>query len=556
MVNALKKILGLMKRGSSQPTELLLSPENFDPPHVESMIAEGNRFEDDGKLDQALEIYFRASKIAPENPAVFLNLGNVALEMGQLQDAITYYQEAIRFKPDYASAHFNLGRAFSLSGSHDRAITSFEKGLDISPQFTDAWVCLGNEREDMKQLDKAEDCFIQALKTRPDYPEVLFSLGRVSYHQAKFQDAIFYSKQAIALREDYALAHNVLADALKETFQFQEAITHLQRVIDLDPYTVRAPYSLGYVLLSTGVLAKGWELYEYRFDTGEASNPNVPRNCLAWEGDKHQDKDLIVWAEQGLGDEIMFSSLYSDLVGFFRQVSVTCDKRLIPLFQRSFPTIKFISRCENLGGIDADYQIAIGSLPRYLRSSIESFTNNAEGYLKAVPALVQKWHDWLNSLGNGIKTGICWRSGMRSDLRDRYYSSLNDWQPIFNTHGVQFINLQYGEAEDELKQAEQQYGITIHRPPGINLKDDLDEVAALTVALDLVVSPGTAVSAMAGALGKEVWMFTLESEWTMLGTEQLPWLSSIRVYRKIGDVSWQNTFDRIAIDLAHRVGGG
>lgn len=520
---------------------------------AETLIRQGNDLEDGGKLNEAREKYLQASKIIPDSPKAFLNLGNVALAMGEMRAAINNYQTAIDVKPDHASSHYNLGRALGIIGQHEKAIASLERALHLSPDFADAWVCLGNENEELGRQEEAEPCFLKAIEIRPDYPEVHFSLARNTYNRALFEESILHARHAIALRETYASGHNILGDALREIFQFREAITHLERALELDPASNSARYGLGFALLSIGDLENGWKMYDSRFDADQATRIEIPDHMRDWDGLPHPEKTLLVWAEQGIGDELMFSSIFSEIPAYFHSVTATCDQRLIPIFQRSYPNIRFFSRTGDLSPLfSADYHIAIGSLGRHLRPNMPSFERNAESHLKADADLTQKWREWLSGLDDGFKVGICWRSGMQSSLRNRFYSSLAEWESIFKVPGVQFINLQYGEVENELEQAEAQYGITIHRPPNLDLKNDIDSVASLMEALGIVISAGTAVFALSAALGKETWSFTVERPWDMLGTDDYPWFPSARIYKKEMSADWQVAFKQIASDLSDR----
>ena len=127
-----------------------------------------------------------------------------------------------------------------------------------------------------------------------------------------------------------------------------------------------------------------------------------------------------------------------------------------------------------------------------------------------------------------LTVGLCWRSGLRGALRDANYAPLTDWAPILTLPSLRLINLQYDECEAELIDAERRFGIVIHRPP-LDLKNDLDGSAALTAALDLVISAGTSVAEMAGALGLPVWRIGPAGDWTALGTACRPWYPSMRL---------------------------
>jgi len=141
---------------------------------------------------------------------------------------------------------------------------------------------------------------------------------------------------------------------------------------------------------------------------------------------------------------------------------------------------------------------------KFFRPTVESFPERA-GYLTPDPERVAYWKARLDDLGPGPKVGICWRSGMRSADRNRYYTSLDQWGPIFDVPSVHFVSLQYDDCKAELDAARAKHGVEIHMPDGIDLKNNLDDAAALTAALDLVLSAPTSVGMTAIGVGTELW---------------------------------------------------
>jgi hypothetical protein len=164
---------------------------------------------------------------------------------------------------------------------------------------------------------------------------------------------------------------------------------------------------------------------------------------------------------------------------------------------------------------------------------------------------VAHWRGRLAALGPGPRIGICWRSALTSGLRGLQCTSLPQWGAVLAVPGVHFVNLQYDDCRAELAEARGHFGVAIHTWPDIDLKRDLDEVAALTTALDLVVSVGTAVACMAGALGVPVWQLTVTSSgdcWTM-GQHYCPWLPSMHLYERAWHQGWKEVLERLARDL-------
>jgi hypothetical protein len=235
------------------------------------------------------------------------------------------------------------------------------------------------------------------------------------------------------------------------------------------------------------------------------------------------------------------------------------------LFARSFPAAEAIPRTDppHPSTRQAELQTPAGSAGRWLRPSLERFPRgfpHDKGYLRASAPRVSHWRARVGALGAGFKAGICWRSGLMAGLRRLDCTDLRDWDPVLTVPGVHFVNLQYDDCRAELDHALARFGVPIHGWPDIDLKKDIDEVAALMTALDLVVSVGTSVACLAGALGRPVWQLTLTSSgdlWTM-GQSCVPWFPSMRIYERSFDQKWEAVLERIAVDLAGesgRIGG-
>jgi hypothetical protein len=171
--------------------------------------------------------------------------------------------------------------------------------------------------------------------------------------------------------------------------------------------------------------------------------------------------------------------------------------------------------------------------------------------LKADPGRTAEFRARLGALGPGWKIGICWRSMLRTPTRSFEYTAIDQWGPILRVPGVRFVNLQYGECRQELERAREMFGVPIHAFEDLNLRDDLDGAAALTDALDLVISAGTAVSAMAGALGKTVWLYHLAtaSDWVTFGTDSIPWFPSTRRFDCQHGQAWDEVIAQVATEL-------
>jgi hypothetical protein len=190
----------------------------------------------------------------------------------------------------------------------------------------------------------------------------------------------------------------------------------------------------------------------------------------------------------------------------------------------------------------------MGTALQYFRKSVGDFPKQA--FIVPDPGRVAEYRAKLADIGPGPYVGICWRSMMLSLKRGKYYSALDAWGPILKTPGVTFVNVQYGDCAEELARAEEVHGVKIHQIEGLDLKKDLDGAAALSAALDLVISAPTAAAATAASVGTAVWFLTAGETWPQLGTDELPWYRATRVFACEKFADWQALMPRVGDALA------
>jgi len=266
-----------------------------------------------------------------------------------------------------------------------------------------------------------------------------------------------------------------------------------------------------------------------------------------------------------VGDEIMFANMHHDLIraaGAEGRIYISCDPRLVPLFARSFPEAvvgPFASARHNGRTLrlcpwlkdhpPLDGYVPAGSLARDFRASIDDFPKRP-GFLAPNPARVAHWRARLAALGPGPYVGLCWRSGLKTAARSKYYAPLDLWGPVLERRDVTFVNLQYDDCAEELAAASARFGAPIHALGGIDLRHDLDENASLCAALDLVLSAPTTAGALAGAVGTETWFLTLGPVWPMLGQSAYPWYPGSRVLMAPRFGAWEELLSETARALA------
>ena len=460
----------------------------------------------------AVAAALRAVRLSPGLPAAWVQAGN-ALEPLDPRRAESALRRALALDPASAEALSNLGTVWRGGGNLTAAQAVLCRAVAVQPAMAAAWTNLGTVWGNLGRADRAAACHRRALDLSPTLAEAQANLGLMLQREGRVEGAAAAFAAAVAAAPDFAQAH----------------------------------HNLALLLLEHGALRQGWQEHEWRFATPQFAGQQRRLSARPWRGENIAGKRILVWGEQGIGDEILFSAAIPDLMARAGHVVVECEPRLVPLFARSFPGATV--RPAGGNAPDVDVQSAAGSLPRFLRPALSRFPARP-GWLVADGARTRTMAAWLAGLGPGLKVGLSWRSASMEGERRWSYLSLAALAPLFTTPGVVFVSVQYGDTADEIADAERRFGVTIHHHPGLDLKTDIDGAAALTAGLDLVIAPAVSGAELAGALGVPVWRFG-RADWTQLGSGVRPWYPSMRLFQPVLGGDMTSTVLPMAAALRH-----
>ncbi|HWU49583.1 MAG TPA: tetratricopeptide repeat protein [Asticcacaulis sp.] len=506
--------------------ELALKALHIDEECAEAWHILGVARDKCGDFTTALTCYDAALKLQPDNIAIASDLGRLAYRMGHNDMAEKFFRFHLGQCPDSIEAVNNLATTLRELSKNEEAIALLQDAIPRHPQDPQLWNVLGTVMNTMGDIPSAQLFYREALRFDPNHVHALYNLGGTEV----CEESVALLERALPMFDDPLHQHT-------------------------------CKLSLAFVNLGLGRLEKGWEWYvgRSRHAGNETVHYVIPRP--RWQpGEAVAGRRLFVSAEQGLGDEILFANLLGDLrreIGPHGHLAVGVEPRLVPLFRRSFPdievvrhhttkhegrTVRIFPDIDDWSRFDA-WTIMGDFLSRY-RSHVEDFPTDG-GYLTPDPERVAHWRRVLDELNAKPKIGLLWKSLIRHARRDRFYSPFADWEPILKLDELQFVNLQYGDVSEELEMA-RAAGIDIWTPPGIDLKNDLDDVAALCVALDAVVSPQVATANIAGASGAHVFLMLPLLSWTALGTQRFPWYPTVRCFFTETFTDWAPVVQAVA----------
>jgi tetratricopeptide (TPR) repeat protein len=489
---------------------------------------------------------------APDFAEAHAALGGLLRGSGSVEEAEFHVRRAVDLQPSEAAHRLLLADILEGISSHAEALEHIAAAHEFAPEQLDILERLILKQDQLGQFEAALRVAERAMLERGPCFETHFFLGYARFATGEHEGAVQACQAAIALKSNVPGIFVTLGSALLGLGRAEEAVAAYRRALKVLPNYPDALFHLGMLNLMRGRYRDGWAGFEYRFKIRRGTRrPCEPR----WNGGSLRGRTLHVLREQGLGDDIMYSSCYSELIADAKHCVIECEPRLVALFRRSFPGAEFVPIVDDavkssvFERTDVDVRIYSASVPRYLRSSLRQFPAH-QGYLKADPGRVRYWLHRLDSLGPGLKIGLSWRGGTAFTHRQRRTLPLELLAPLLRTPGVRWVNLQYGDRKQELESLREREDVSVADWPEA-IDGDYDETAALVAGLDLVISVCTSVIHLAGALGGRAWvMVPFAPEWRYgLGGETLPWYPGIRLFRQGTAGSWQDVIGKLQNEL-------
>jgi len=512
---------------------------------IEKALAEGDLALAEADCQKALAL-------RPGAALASLHLARVRLAQRRLTEASECLNRAENAPGLDPKTRNRIGIVWLDLDNCARAEACFRSILAKDEAHAYAWCNLGIALQRKGQLEEALACFRRALERKPDFAEAAHNCGLLLRDLGRSAEALGMFENALSLKPEFALAQANIGVVHQDLGDIDQAFAAFERAFELEPESGDIHLTKAHLLLSAGRFREGWEEQEYR-----RLAPEFPRDRFPfpeWKGEDLTGKNLLVYAEQGIGDEIMLAGCFPDTFAKGGRCVVECDPRLETLYRRSFPQAEFAGKrfktpdtwLEAFRPIDL--QIPVGSLPRFFRNEEADFPAHS-GYLIADPRRIRRWKERLAAHGPGLKIGLSWRGG--TSRTNAYLRSipLETWLPVLRQPNTHFVNLQYTDCRAELDSLYSRHGIRIHS--WREIESDYEEAAALVASLDLVISVCTAVVHLAGALGVPVWVLVPSSPgWRYLQEgERLPWYPAARLFRQAEPLHWEPVIAKIGTEL-------
>ncbi|HEX7885745.1 MAG TPA: tetratricopeptide repeat protein [Phenylobacterium sp.] len=521
----------------------------------------------DGQLIQSIKAAAQAADLDPGQERTWLVLGRACEAANDFPAAFSAYGQALSIGDGVTGFGAEMGRVALRVGEH--AIAESVLSLYVQDVAPDTEVIANLARAQMAQgaYDRAQATLTSGLEADAGRTRLWISLGELLCLQGRYGQSTVFFEEALRLEPGSAPARAGLAEAVLHAEGDDERALQLsaEAVADAAGEDI-APIVAGHArrLLATGRLAEGWAALARGAEPGAASLVASKVAAPRWIPGEPLHGRLLLMGEPDLARELLVAHVVPGLIAEGLPLILAVAPEWMSLARRSFPEAAIAPRLgrtwlgETQQAAELDTPLLhdgkfvaawapMRSMPSLGRGRIEDFAGRAP-YLRPEGRRVRHWREWLASLGRGPKVGITWRQPGLDVTQPWEVPSLGDLQPALATPGLRLVSLQDGEVADEAAIVGQSYGVTLHQPPGL-VRGDLDDMAALARALDVVVGPPGVKTYLAAGCGAPTWFLATRWHWARLGTDDLPWFPKATVISADGS-DWTAAMAELAQALA------
>jgi tetratricopeptide (TPR) repeat protein len=495
------------------------------------------------ELQSCKEWLEKAITIHPENPNLRTNFGECLQRMGLYGDAVSVLERVTNENPGFTDAIVNLGVSLRKSGDTAGAIDVLSKVVEENKNHAVALAALAAALLDLDKLDESENYYNNSLKINSNNYEAVNGLGAVLAKQGRLDEADTILRKALTIKPDYVDAMVNLGSTLHQQERLDESETILRKALTIKPDHQEATWMLSCNSLIKGNFEEGLNLHDSRFRVKQHKNPLRFEGAI-WRGEPVEGKTILIWAEQGLGDQIQMLRYIPMVKAMGAHVIVETNQELHRLCKDISGVDNFVIRGEQEPIFDVHCPVM--SLPCAFKTTVDTIPRSVP-YLEPSADLVSEWRNRLQDT-KGLRVGLVW-AGNPIHKNDHNRSiELEQFSPLADNR-FSLVSIQKGHGESQ---------VTACTFPIIHLGNeikDFSDTAAIIANLDLTITVDTSVAHLAGAMGKPIWvLLPTAPDWRwMLHMEDSPWYPSMRLFRQQTRGDWAAVIDSVAKQLAAKL---
>ena len=564
-------------------SHLLKKAYQLDNQNPTILLNLGKALLDAGRAKESSDYLYKHTELDPTNPNGWMAYGDASSALKNFSEAIRAYGKYVTFNFKEVDGYLGLANAYLECSDFEKSIQLMSRVISISSSDERAWSLLIAAYIGLGNLEKASEIADKALEINPKNLRLLVKKGDIELARNNVSLALSYFEDAIKVDNYSDNAWLGLGNVLCEKAMFTEALNAFEKALAINPQNKKAlcssglayknigdfvsaenffsrsiavdgnyplaSYNLGHINLSQFKFKSGWINYEKRWQVPEFGSLPLDTNKQVWDG-KEFSGSLLIWQEQGIGDQILFGSILAELGRKVDKIIVQMDLRLLDLFKRSFNRISFISKDVALNQISFDKHISIGSLAKYYVSSAHDLKKRKSPYLIADKSLAGGCRQLKDNAK--LLCGISWVSFGAKKSKEKTIN-LIDLLPILRLPHCTFIDVGYIDTSEERNSFHRTFGIEIKKIDEVDSFKNIDGLAAVIDECDFIVSGSNTSAHLSGALGKNTYLLAPDNSakfWYWHDIEgKCLWYPTISIFNKGFNKTWQE----LALDIAQRI---
>lgn len=495
-----------------------------------------------GRYQEAIAHYSKAAALLPDVSAVRVNLANTLVRSGRAGTAVEELEAVVARDSDCPEAWQSLSHCYRAEGNREKTVRCLEQLARIERGLARRHADLAYAYGSLRRFDDELASLDAALLIEPASVEYLNARGLVLHELGRLDESEASYREALRVEPRNGIVCNNMGNVFKSRAMLKESLVWYHRALEFEPDNATILFNRSLACLTLGRFREAWPGYERRFDM--VPPVVLPRLDLPlWNGEPLNGRRLLVQAEQVYGDTFMFARFARLAARCGGPVVFECQdhsvRRALWSLEQELEAV--VVRGDALPALDL--RIPLLSLPRLFDVTLDTIPDSG-GYLKAHPALVEKWKALLSQNSGTLSVGLVW-GGRKAPLNADRSMQLKLLEPLFSLPGVRCFSLQLGEDLEQL--APYRECVTDLNP---QLTDFAETMAALA-GLDLIITIDTAIAHLAGAMGKPVWVMLKHSpDWRwLLERSDSPWYAAARLYRQQAPGDWEGVVSSITADL-------
>ena len=460
--------------------------------------------EKEGNVRSALSFLEIAKLLDDNNIPINLQLARLYYRLEKYESAHLIYKHLIELDKnnfdiilEYIKNLLNLNKA-------QEALMLLKK-IDFNKQNEDKVLSLeGLANLRLNKFHEAEKNALNALEINNENYDAYLVLGTIKEKLGLLDMAIVYYTQATKLNKKSHVAFNNLATCYSFIGEVNLSISTFKEAIKINPLFYSAIYGLGQMQIYNGEFNQGWLNFQERWRSKDYLHQKLKTSKPLLKKLENKSFKLLAWNEQGLGDQVMYGSMFNELSQLTSKLTIKLDKRLINIFEKTHPKINFIDNKNDIKENEYDFHIPFGNIGIFLRSKKEDFLKTNFPYIygnnETKSFILNKYKE-----KKCLLVGLSWSSS-NILLSDHKSLSLETLHPILKINNIKFISLEYKDNSDEINLIKEKYGIKILKEDSIDNFNNIEGLCSIIDACDFIISCSNTNAHLSGALNKKTYL--------------------------------------------------